>query len=198
MNRTNGKIARESRRKMLTALLTLMETYDYREITVTQIVQEADLSRNTFYRLFADKDQILGLLFEDLFREFYGKVQAERLESFWRVMQSYFDFWEQKRELLLLLQKNHLLQRVLDQSYLRSGEVFQFVHARDSTTALPLPYLLAFSVGGMHNMLIRWVEDGMTVPSRELIDKLRACLFYDGLTEGTPASDGSGQFRDRC
>ena len=198
MNSTNGKIAIESRKKMLAGLLKLMEVYDYREITVTQIVQEAGLSRNTFYRLFESKDQILALLIEDLFREFYGKVQKERLESFWRVMQSYFDFWEQKRELLLLLQKNHLLQRILDQSYLRSGEVFQFVHARDSANAptLPLPYLLAFSVGGMHNMLIRWVEAGMDVPSRELIEKLRVCLLYDGLTDG--ASAGSGQFRDRC
>ena len=69
MNTTNGKIAAESRRKMVRALLALMRQYDYREITVTQIAQEARLSRKTFYRLFSDKDDILNLLFDGLFQE---------------------------------------------------------------------------------------------------------------------------------
>ena len=183
MNRTNGKIAAQSRKKMLAALLKIMEVYDYREITVTQIVQEAGLSRTTFYRLFTDKDEILSMLFEDLFREFYDRVLSRQIESFWTVMQLYFDFWEERKPLLLLLQKNHLLQRILDQSYQKSNQVFQLVHVRDAANqpSLPLPYLLAFSVGGMHNMLIKWAECGMEVPSRELIEKLRSCLMYDGL-----------------
>ena len=182
MNRTNGKIAAASRQKMAEALLHIMEVYDYREITVTQIVQEAGLSRNTFYRLFTDKDDILALLFDELFRDFYAQLQQARPESFWRVMDLYFDFWEQRKPLLLLLQRNHLLQRILDQSYEKSAQVFQFVHARDTgnTPSLPLPYLLAFSVGGMHNMLIRWAESGMDVPPRSLIAQLRSCLLYDG------------------
>jgi AcrR family transcriptional regulator len=52
MNKTNGKIAEQSKQKMAVALLTVMKQYDYHEITVTQITQEAELSRKTFYRLF--------------------------------------------------------------------------------------------------------------------------------------------------
>lgn len=58
MNRTNWKIAEQSKQRMVQALLTIMGQYDYREITVTQITQEAQLSRKTFYRLFSDKDDM--------------------------------------------------------------------------------------------------------------------------------------------
>ena len=40
--------------------------------------------------------------------------------------------------------------------------------------ARSLPYLLAYSVGGMHSMLIKWVESGMSVPSQMLTNQLKA------------------------
>ena len=43
MNNTNWKIAEQSKQKMVQALLTIMEQYDYKEITITQIAQEARL-----------------------------------------------------------------------------------------------------------------------------------------------------------
>lgn len=43
MNRTNGRIAEESRQKFAAALFKLMKVYNYAEITVTQLSQEAEL-----------------------------------------------------------------------------------------------------------------------------------------------------------
>ncbi len=40
--------------------------------------------------------------------------------------------------------------------------------------ALPLPCLLAYSVGGMHSMLVKWAENGMEIPSCELVAMLKA------------------------
>ena len=42
MNRTNGRIAEESKRKFVGALLELMKVYPYTDITVTQLSQEAE------------------------------------------------------------------------------------------------------------------------------------------------------------
>ncbi|MDD5935797.1 MAG: TetR/AcrR family transcriptional regulator [Clostridiales bacterium] len=74
MNRTNGKIAEQSKQKFVEALVTVMKQYDYKCITVTQIAQEADLSRKTFYRLFTDKDEILMLLFEDAYTKCVSQI----------------------------------------------------------------------------------------------------------------------------
>lgn len=181
MNTTNGKIAAQSRQKMVRALLTIMEQYDYKEITVTQITQEAQLSRKTFYRLFSDKDQILSLLFEGLFQECFSRIQALDLHHYWDVVQVYFDFWEERKELLFLLQKNGLLPRIFERSYQYAVQVFTFVRSKELANALslPLPYLLAYSVGGMHSMLLKWVEQGMEIPSPELISALKIGLASD-------------------
>lgn len=75
MNNTNWKIAEQSKQKLGEALLTVMEVYDYREITITQVAQEAGLSRKTFYRLFSDKDSVLSYIFESLFAECFSLIQ---------------------------------------------------------------------------------------------------------------------------
>ena len=71
MNRTNGKIAEKSKEEMGKALLKCLNLYDFGEITVTQIAQEAKLSRRTFYRLFSNKEELLVFLFESWFQEFF-------------------------------------------------------------------------------------------------------------------------------
>ena len=175
MNRTNGKIADQSRQKLVRALLTVMEQYSYSEITVTQIAQEAGLSRKTFYRLFSGKDEILELLFGEQFQAFFRRVKEQDIKHYWDLVQMFFDFWEERKELLLLLQKNRLLPRVLRQSYGYSMEMFALIRSKETAEALfrPLPCLLAYSVGGMHGMLLQWVETGMDIPSAQLITLLK-------------------------
>ncbi len=182
MNRTNWKIAEQSKQEMVQALLRIMEQYDYQQITVTQIAQEAQRSRKTFYRLFSGKDEILSLFLEGLFQTCFARIKAERIQRYWDVVQVFFDFWEERKELLFLLQKNGLLPRVFEQSYQYARQVFTFVRSEElaASFALPLPYMLAYSVGGMHSMLLKWAENGMEIPSAELISKLKAgFMSYD-------------------
>ena len=108
MNTTNGKIAEHSRQKFVSALLFVMKQYDYKEITITQLAQEAKLSRKTFYRLFPDKDAVLMLYFNEIFSECLTRFKTQNIHRYWEVVQVYFDFWESKREFLSLLNKNHL------------------------------------------------------------------------------------------
>lgn len=175
MNHTNWKIALRSRQELVQALLAVMEQYSYRDITVTQIAQEARLSRKTFYRLFSGKDEVLSYFFEGLFQECFALIKAQGIRHYWDAVQVFFDFWEERRDLLCLLQKNGLLPRVLEQSYRYAIQVFEFVRSKElaASFALPLPYMLAYSVGGMHSMLLKWVEDGMDIPSQELISILK-------------------------
>lgn len=176
MNRTNGRIAEESKKRFTAALLEIMKVYPYADITVTQLSQEAELSRKTFYRLFDDKDQVLTLLFDGLYAECFVQIQARNVKRYWELVQLYFDFWESRREILFLLSRNDLLPRMFEYVYRRGESIFITVRTPETAKefAPTLPYLLAYSIGGMHSMLMKWVESGMTVPSAELIAQLRA------------------------
>ena len=77
MNTTNGKIAEQSKKRIANALLVALERYDYKEITITQLAGEANLSRKTFYRLFADKDDVLSYLFEDLYKVCFEQIKSQ-------------------------------------------------------------------------------------------------------------------------
>ena len=102
MNRTNGRIAAESKRKIGSALFSLMKVYSYREITVTQLTQEAELSRKSFYRLFKDKDEVLNPVFDGLFYEYFTQVRAPNVIHRRGIVKLYFDFWESRTETLFL------------------------------------------------------------------------------------------------
>lgn len=175
MNRTNGKIAEQSKEKIVKALLVTMEQYQFQEITITQISQEAELSRKTFYRLFATKEDVLKYFFESLYIECLAEIKSRNIQGYWEVVQCYFDFWEMRKELLFLFKRNGLLPMLFEGAYQYSFRIFEYIRSKEVVNQylLPLPYLLAYSVGGMHSMLLKWVENSMEVPSALLIESLR-------------------------
>lgn len=175
MNTTNGKIAEESKSKIANALLVVLQQYDYKEITITQLAQEAKLSRKTFYRLFTDKEDVLTYLFENLYMECFEKIKSQGIQRYWDIVQCYFDFWEERKSMLLIFKQSKLLPVLFDGAYNYSFSIFEYVRSKEVAELLSvqLPYLLAYSIGGMHSMLLKWVENDMTIPSYILIEQLR-------------------------
>ncbi|MCR5048657.1 MAG: TetR/AcrR family transcriptional regulator [Saccharofermentans sp.] len=175
MNNTNGIIAEQSKKKIAEAMLSVMNIYDYKEITVTQITQEARISRKTFYRHFRDKDEVLKHLFDSLYQECLSSITESGIHNYWDVVQCFFDFWEKHAEALNLMKRSNLLPQLFEESYDRSFEVFRSVRTSDHYGE-QLPYILAYSIGGMNSMLIKWIEGGMSIPSSTLIRGLREGL----------------------
>jgi len=175
MNTTNSKIAEQSKKRISKALLTIMKQYDFKEITITQISQEAKLSRKTFYRLFTRKEDVLTFIFENLYKECLMQIKTRQVHYYWDIVQCYFDFCEERKSLLLLLKKHNLLTTLFEGSYKYSFHVFEYIHTKEVADhfSLSLPYMLAYSVGGMYSMLLKWVESDMNVPSSLLISELK-------------------------
>ena len=76
------------------------------------------------------------------------------------------------------MKRSNLLPQLFEESYDRSFEVFRSVRTGDIADHYgdQLPYLLAYSIGGMNSMLIKWIEGGMSIPSSTLILCLREGL----------------------
>lgn len=175
MNRTNGKVAENSKEKLAQALLAVMKQYDFREITVTQIAQEARLSRKTFYRLFSGKEEVLSFYFESLYEECLALIKLRKIKKYWEIVQCFFDFCEERRDTLMLLKEHNLLPLLFEGSYRYSFQVFAQIRSKEVAEryAVPLPYMLAYSIGGMFGMLFKWVESDMAIPSSVLISELK-------------------------
>ena len=178
MNRTNGKIAEQSKRKIADSLIFVMERYSFKEITVTQLSQEAGLSRKTFYRLFDDKDAVLSYFYEKMYRECLERIKTSGIYRYWEVVECYFDFWEERKEILLLFKKHGLLTALFDGAYKYSFDIFLQIRSKEIVSEYSelLPYLLAYSIGGIHSMLLKWAENDMEIPAHVLIENLRTAF----------------------
>lgn len=176
MNKLNYRIALQSKKMLTNGLIKLMETNDYSMITVTQICQEAKLSRRTFYRLYQTKEAILHEHMDFLAEEFMSMVTKAAPRHYTEVAKIYFEFWKQHEIFLNLLKKNKMLEII----YRTAGEIapviFQTVKPDVQLDVEVLSFSLSYSLGGLNGMLIRWVEEGMKMSSEQVKTILEGAL----------------------
>ena len=74
--RENAQALR-SKRALVAALYQLMERDTYQDLTITQICQEAEVTRQTFYRHFQTKQDVLAYDFQACFQNHMARYPDE-------------------------------------------------------------------------------------------------------------------------
>lgn len=69
-----GKVSR-TQKSIIDALLKLMEEDNFDEITITQIAQEAEVARRTFYLNYSTKSDVLASYIKSLYDEFVEETK---------------------------------------------------------------------------------------------------------------------------
>lgn len=110
----NTEKENRSKKWIREALFTLLSHKNYHDITVGQIVNKAELGRRTFYRYFKSKDEVIEYTTQLLMNEFADTILQHHAKTQEEIIASYFEFWEEHIEILLLLDKAHLLYFIED------------------------------------------------------------------------------------
>lgn len=176
MNKMNYRIALQSKKMLTEGLIKLMETNDYSMITVTQICQEAQLSRRTFYRLYETKEEILQEYMNFLAKEFIDMVSKEAPGHYTEVAMIYFEFWKQHVDFLNLLKKSKMLDLIHSTAGEIAPVIFQIVKPDVQVDAEVLSFSLSYSLGGLNGILIKWIEEGMMVSPEQIKTILEGAL----------------------
>ena len=177
MNLSQNPSSIRSRKEITNALLRLMESYPYQEISVKQIILETDLARRTFYRNFESKEDVLDSVITDKITE-YAKESSLNPESPLDVI---FSFCERNKTFLTLLHKNGLLYLLLIKLNIMIPKFKQATDKSNSIFAqiagdLEPDYLIAFNVGAIWNVIFKWVDRGMTDPADEIKETIAEYL----------------------
>ena len=173
MLKSNNPSAIRSQKQITEALLSLMEKYQYSQISVKQIILETDLVRKTFYRNFSSKDDVLNSYIDEIIFAYTDALLDET-----EPLDIIFDFFEKNRNLVILLHKNDLMHLLLYRLNKVIPKVSKTADANRNLFKkmfgdLNDKYLIAFNVGALWNVLYAWVEGGMKEPLEDIKDTLR-------------------------
>ncbi|TPR13161.1 TetR/AcrR family transcriptional regulator [Apilactobacillus timberlakei] len=161
----NGKerISKMSKKWLIKSLFQLMNEGNYDDITVTNISDNADLARRTFYRYFKNKNDLLDYYYNETINEYFAElnnlITSNKKISFDMVLQTFFEFFWNKRDETRTLIKQGLFFNL----FLKSSSNLKSVY---KNVAMPwhinnddekIQYVLNFFIGGYMNIISRWL-----------------------------------------
>lgn len=161
MARTNPQILR-SKRWIIHSLLELMKEKKYSDITITEIVKNADLTRAAFYNNFKSKEDILAVHVHSLWEEhIYQKLESIEDISPFDILLLGLAASEKNREFALLLRKNkleYLFQKEFDANHLK---LIPYINKRVKSEDIDrdnFGHYASLLATGYFNILFDWLE----------------------------------------
>ncbi|MFC6261255.1 TetR/AcrR family transcriptional regulator [Levilactobacillus fujinensis] len=142
------------------ALLELMVQKPLVDISITELCQQAQVSRTYFYRHYQNFNQIiLAYQTQNMLRYLRRLPQTSKVDLT-RLMTHYFENTKLEAETYQLLIKNGKLDILLE----TFQTVFQLLIKQDRienhTSRLTAPYYLEFFSGAVINVTVNWVKHG--------------------------------------
>lgn len=174
MNKTENPIAIRSKNMLAEALLDLMHTKKFHDISIAELTQKADLSRRTFYRLFSSKKEILLYYILQIWEKDCPALYAAEDHSYFYTSYFHLKFWYANKDFALLLYQNDLmiiLQKFID---MISEDVYAHQKGTSplSQNQEALEYALAYSSGGALHVIWKWMSQGMKKTPDEVMELL--------------------------
>jgi len=163
--------AKRSQEWIANSLISLMKEKMLEQITVKEIMESSDLSRQTFYQVFDSKEEVLEYYMDKLFEEYLKRCKTDDIKNLCDAGKIFFEFFHQNEifiEALAHNQKICILQKKCHE-YLQNEQFMKFTHA-----AIHNPqeksFSSAFVTAGLIGMLVVWIKSGKPISTDELAD----------------------------
>lgn len=196
MFRRMNKQVRRTREWVFGALLSLLGKKPYDEIKIATIAEEAGVARQSFYRNYANKDDIVCQYFitlldsyTDKINEHYGSIPLDSVEEYVSpkfardVFRMFYELLFENREDIMKL-KNASLSHMFDMA------VREYINDLRRSIIGVSPdklYLLAYQFGGVSSITVEWIEREMSDTPEQMGQMLEETLR--GADGGYPLID---------
>lgn len=158
---------------IIEAVFILMSKKPFSEITIGEIADKAGVNRSTYYRNFADKEDILNCFLERMMRDYILSIQTTGEIGRKMYFEKMFRYYAGFREKLLLLYDNGLsvlLLPVLNE-YLGAGAI--------SDAAISRQYAASYHIGGVFNCFLLWFSRRMKDTPAEMAEMVMSVIPMD-------------------
>lgn len=169
-NAESNLIARES---IETALIELMKTKTFEEITITDISRRAGVSRNAYYRNYSCKEDILSSYLQELIAEVTAVLKrydpvSETKQSWISLLEIVKKFYPQYKLLIDAGYSQKItseMMKAMNKNVLSNSELY---------------YSNCYWAGAISSVLTEWVHHEMNISIEELAEA-GTCLMQEGI-----------------
>ncbi len=151
------------KKQIVEAFIKLLKEKDFNKITILEITQTAMVSRNSFYRNYSDKEDILKKHVKYLLETWKHDYELENNDSNAQMYGSLFKHLYDYKDFYLLLKEKNLFHLFLN-AFL---EIFGSNQELDNISA----YSISFITYGTYGWIEEWIARGMQ-ESAETITEL--------------------------
>lgn len=151
--------AQRSKKWIVDALIKLMHHDPFQTLTIKEIYLEAEVSRQTFYRHFKSKEEVLQYYFDELCAQFILQLSTLTDQSLESIFTNYFEFWANYKELVALL-FTQVGQSILTDAYIRALQQSLSVLKIEDAELQKSAYIQDFVIGGLFAVKKKWIETG--------------------------------------
>lgn len=111
-----NKRVQQSKNLLEEALLTLMKENSFKDITISNICDVAYVSRNTFYRIFKTKEDLLKDIIKQKVSYIISQFELhesssadnQSKEDAERIYRRFFTYWKNNKEFLYIIKKQNM------------------------------------------------------------------------------------------
>lgn len=171
--------ALRTRQALQEAFLELLRSQSYESITVTDIAQQAQLARHTFYNHFETKDELLAYVIDAILDEFFSELEGWNFDprnaaEERRLIASFFRVWTEHVEIVNLrdqLDLDQILVKRLNAFFTKfylEQVVYEFPGAGEELAK----YIISFNSYTLLGVLNPWLQDGMKYPPEMMAEFL--------------------------
>lgn len=151
-----------AKQALFDAFLLLIQKKDYEQISVTDICKEADVVRKTFYNNFGAKDDLVRYLFSVMFEEL-EKIATTSAFSTHKMLEIFYSFIMENRELLLLFHKRGLIRFANEciSAYVEKQEIL-VIYSRRFDSPKTNKYIADYVSAVLVSVVETWIKNNFT------------------------------------
>ncbi len=174
-----------ARQAITDAFFTVLKEKHFSHITITDIITQAGVARSTYYHNFYNKEEIINAYMNSIYKKLLvsenikndkSLPQMINSEKLFRGIETSFSLLLKDRERILLIYNNgfgNMIQKMLNQ---HAQKIFANLAQKDH-------YRIYFIAGAMQNVLLEWLESGMSESPTEMAHILIGLLQNNSLWE---------------
>ncbi|UEX89999.1 TetR/AcrR family transcriptional regulator [Staphylococcus ratti] len=197
---------RKTQAAIKTALITLLKTKEFEQITIQHIADEADINRATFYQHYLDKYDLLDKIEDEVLLRLQQNFQSyaenilttlkeEReahLVALYKGILEIISADIVRYQVLLNIHRNGEMEQKIGQTI--SGNLRSIFPEAETINGVPFRYFHAYIVGSMFAVIKTWILD----EARPSVDEQAQYIFqllYQGPWQNilNESQEGAGQ-----